>query len=130
MKTIIEEQKEICNKLVGLWYLENNQQIVEFDLLERLSLNARILIKNENQQLIDTRYGVGVLPKIEATFEINFYIDIWTSPEKKYLIKSITRDKLILQIHNFYEPTNMFCTYVRKIDVDFVDEMLQGLHCI
>ena len=129
-KSILDEQRELCVKLVGKWYLEDGSQSIEFDLLEKMFHQSRIVIHNKDQRPDETKFGIGVFPTIKEDLIPVFYIDIWMRPEVKYVINKITKEKLILQIHNYYEPTNKYCTYVRKIDVGFADKMLQGLHCI
>lgn len=128
--SILAEQRELCLKLIGNWYLEDNSQNIEFDLLEQMFQRSRLVIRNSGQSPIETKYGIGLFPSTNVSLENQFYIDILLNPQKKYLIKSISKDTLILQIHNYYVPTEMICKYVRKIDLQMTESILSELFSI
>ncbi len=48
--------------------------------------------------------------------------------QNKYVVTSLTKDRMDVHIHDYYTPTETKFHYVRKIDEGFADEILRGIN--
>ncbi len=124
---MIKELKEICNLIVGEWSCENDSHRIIFHLNDTLLRNSKLTIINADNQQFNMDYGVAVLPNTDKNNNYRFYFDAGGFNKKYFLIKSLTKDKLVLDLLvDFIEQGEIY-TYVRKIDTEFSNKVIQDL---
>lgn len=129
-KSIMEELKEICNKIVGRWYSGDGTQSLIFSFTDQLLKQADLTVVNRNKAPIQTHYTIGALPQIQPTIDTFFYFDIGHNSQIKYVITSLTKDRMDVHIYDYYDPTQTQFYYVRKIDEGFAGEVLKGIDSV
>lgn len=128
--SILQELKEICNKIVGSWYCEQTKELFVFDLNDKLLHESRLRIVTEKKS-IETIYGVAVKidPDITKT-QTQFYFDIGKFDKRYYHILNITKDLLVL--NEFFmvlnvPPSPHLLMLKRITDPSVADDILAGI---
>ncbi len=126
----MDELKDVCNKIVGKWHSNDGTQTLIFSFTDELLKPADLIVINKDKPPIPTHYTIGTLPQIKPTIDTVFYFDIGFTASIKYVITSLTKDRMDVHLHNYYDPSETKFYYVRKTDADFADEILRGIDSI
>lgn len=122
-----KELKEVCNLIVGAWYGENVSQEIIFDLNDELLRTSNITIINHGTERTNLNYGIALLPELDENKNFQFYFEIITFPKQYFLIKSISKDKLILNRLIDFKAYGEEFLYSRKTNLDFLNSLLKEL---
>jgi hypothetical protein len=101
-----------------------------FSFTDKLLKETPLTIIEKDKTPVKSFYTIGVHPNITVKINTDFYFDIgYYSPKPTYFIKSITKNKMILQMvdANSYKLIEGDIIYIRKTSLDFADEILEGL---
>ena len=128
--SIYQQYRDIKNKLVGHWYAEAVEQTLIFYFSEKPTDTEKLTMISKDLKTVDTFYSVGTY--LDENIQSVFYIDIGLGWELKryYKIKNLTSTKMsLIEIDKTAERKEMGneFSYTRKIDVDFVDGIIEGL---
>ena len=122
-----KELKEVCNLIVGEWYEENLSQEIIFDLNNQLLRSSKMTIIDDGTKKTSLNYGIAILPDLDENGNFQFYIEIITFPIQYFLIKSISKDKLILYRLIDFKAHGEELLYIRKVNLEFSNLLLQKL---
>ena len=129
-ESVMKELKEVCNKIVGAWHLNDGTQTLIFTFTDQLLKEADLTVINKSEECILTHYTIGILPQIKPTLETVFYFNIGQNSRNKYVITSLTKDRMDVLLHDYYEPTETKFQYIRKTDQDFAEEIIKRINPI
>ncbi len=128
------ELKETCNKLVGTWYCEENNECLIFHLNEYLfQTESKLTVINNtsNYKPFDVHYGVGTyIGDLLTEHKSKFYIDIGIFQKKYFKVEELTKDKLVLREYWMkpdVPPSELTQTYKIITDLSAADDILKGL---
>ena len=125
--------KEVCNKLVGRWYCEDNGELLTFDLntdLGGTSGTVTVINRNNNFKPFTLPYGVGFYLESTLREEDIFYIDIGDMTKQYYKIESLSKDELIIREYWMkvgVPPCQYVQVYRSVTDTGFADELLSKI---
>jgi hypothetical protein len=115
-KSLNKELEEIISKVVGRWYSEDRNHSIDFSHTERILSVAPVKIMSIGHRTHKTNYIIGIQEDINLlSNQSKFYFEIGRHPNKKrYLIKEITRSKMV--VHQLELSAKIYndITYVRN----------------
>jgi len=130
-KSILEELKEMCSKIVGHWYCEQIDQHFIFDFNDKLLKMAPVTVINK--ETFKTEYGVAFdVSEGPLDMTTRFYFDIGKYDKRYYKIDSITKNMLVIREFFMIPNTKPLSPliYVRQTDLNAADEILKGISSI
>ena|GEM_PF-2629074 len=114
-KSLNKELEEIISKIAGKWYSADRDHSVDFSPTDKILSVAPVKIMGKGHRSHKTNYIIGIQQDINPSNQTKFYFEIGSHTNKKrYFIKEVTKDKMIVsQIKGFTNQSNDI-TYVRN----------------
>ena len=129
-KTLKEELKEVCVKIVGHWYCNQLKQHLIFDFNVELLKMAKLTVIT-SKETFETEYGVAYKINPQSKdYKTHFYFDVGKFNKRYYEIVSITKDMLVLSEFFMELGRNPITPhiYVRSTNLDAAEEILKGIY--
>jgi hypothetical protein len=109
--------KQYANTIVGYWFNEKTDEVLVFDLNDKLGQPAKLIMIQQGKTTKGV-YSIGIHP---LTSE--WYFDTGYSNKVEYIIIALTPMKMTLRTSN-----GSFLEYVRRTSEDFADDILKELN--